>query len=84
MNPFEPAKPTADQSRTIEDLVKIGLVEYIHNRVLKGSMPTDEDLLYEAQNIITNADQFASGPGNPETSWFRDLILLAKIGRAHV
>jgi hypothetical protein len=77
MNPFEPAKPTADQSRTIEDLVKIGLVEYIHNRVLKGSMPTDEDLLYEAQNIITNADQFASGPGNPETSWFRDLILLA-------
>lgn len=77
MNPFEPTNPTADQWRTIEDLVKIGLVEYIHDRVLKGSVPTDDDLLFEAQKIVTNADQFASLPGDPEISWFRDLIMLS-------
>jgi Tc5 transposase DNA-binding domain len=77
MNPFEPAKPSADQTRTIEDLVKIGVVEYLHDRLLKGAAPTDDDLLVEARRIVNNADQFASLPGDPEISWFRDLIMLS-------
>ena len=77
MDPFEPAKPSADRSRTIEDLIKIGLVEYLHDRVLKGTATTDNDLLLEARRIVSNADQFASLPGDPEISWFRDLIMLS-------
>jgi len=76
MNPFEPAAPSADTTRTIEDLVKIGLVEYMHDKVLKGILPTDNDLLFEAQKIISAADQNTSLPGYPEISWFRDLIML--------
>jgi hypothetical protein len=77
MDPFEPSKESAGTQRTIEDLVKIGLVEYIHERILSGDVPTDGDLLVEARKIISNADQFASLPGDPEISWFRDLILLS-------
>ena len=77
MNPFEPAVLSADTTRTIEDLVKIGLVEYMHDKVLKGIVPTDDDLLLEAQKIISTADQNTSLPGYPEISWFRDLIMLS-------
>jgi len=76
MNPFEASKENAEDEKTLEDLVKIGLVEYIHDQVIKGGVPTDADLLREARTIIRRADQFHIGANLPQVSWFRDLIML--------
>jgi hypothetical protein len=77
MNPFQPSKDSADDQKTFEDLVKIGLTEFIHDRVLRGSTPTDDDLLVEARKIIRTADQLNAAVPDPEASWFRDLIMLS-------
>ncbi|KAE8452703.1 hypothetical protein EG329_013962 [Mollisiaceae sp. DMI_Dod_QoI] len=76
MNPYEASKESAEDEKTLEDLVKIGLVEYIHDLVLKGGVPTDDDLIQEARAIIRKADQFHIGTNLPQVSWFRDLIML--------
>lgn len=64
----------------MEDLIKIGLVEYIHTRVLTGTPPTDYDLLGEAREIVKKAEEFVSLPGTCEVSWFRDLIIYSHNG----
>ncbi|KAG9236779.1 hypothetical protein BJ875DRAFT_455420 [Amylocarpus encephaloides] len=78
-NSPEPYSGKAQPSdhRTLEDLVKIGLQEYVHERVLDGAAPTDADLLKEARKIVRKADEFISKPGCLQISWFRDLILKA-------
>ncbi len=76
MNPFEASKESPAGEKTLEDLIKIGLTEYVHDRVLKGSIPTDDDLLAEARRVLQNADEFLFGPEDPEVSWFRELIIL--------
>ncbi|TVY73346.1 Homeobox protein, partial [Lachnellula suecica] len=74
---FEASRELLSDFRTLEDLIKIGVVEYINERVLKGGMPTDEDLLREASYIIRKSDEFFTTPGDIEVSWFRDLILFS-------
>ncbi|KAK0129390.1 hypothetical protein ONS95_001316 [Cadophora gregata] len=78
MNPFEATKEkTKDANeKSLEDYVKIGLVEYVHDAVLRGGVPTDADLLVEARKIVHKVDDVAFGK-HPEGSWFRDLILLS-------
>ncbi|CZT09982.1 related to monocarboxylate transporter 4 [Rhynchosporium agropyri] len=77
MNPFEASKEVASDEKTLEDKIKIGLVEYVHDAVMKGAAPTDLDLLIEARSIVRTADNIAFGKSHPEGSWFRDLILLS-------
>lgn len=77
MEPYEASKEISSDSRTLEDLVKIGLGEYIHDRILSGGVPTDEELLKEARHIVQKSDEFMTSPGDIEVSWFRDLILLS-------
>ncbi|EPE31211.1 Homeo [Glarea lozoyensis ATCC 20868] len=72
--PFSSQLFSADQ-RTLEDLVKIGLQEYVHERFIGGLLPTDDDLVEEARRIIRKADEFTITSGSLESSWFRDLIL---------
>lgn len=77
MNPFEASKEAGKDEKSLEDYVKIGLVEYVHDTVLRGGVPTDADLLVEARRIVHKADDVAFGKKHPEGSWFRDLILLS-------
>ena len=41
MRPFEASRESADLERTLEDLVKIGLVDFINDYVVHSKMPTD-------------------------------------------
>lgn len=74
MNPYEASREAPADERTLEDLVKLGLVEYIHSKAIEGGAPTDDELLQEARKIIHTADQFLPAADNP--TWFRDLIML--------
>lgn len=76
MNPYEASKTSAKDEKTLEDMVKIGLVEYLHGVLLKGGVPTDSDLLREAREIVKKADQFTTSKTLPQVSWFRDLIMI--------
>ncbi len=76
MNPFEASKESASDDRTLEDLIKIGLVEYVHETVINAAMPTDADLLGQARKIVQKSDENVIGKRHPEGSWFRDLITL--------
>jgi len=76
MNPFEASKESPANERTIEDFVKIGLVEYIHSITVNGGTPTDDELLIEARKIILKVDQLMMPSGDHDT-WFRDLIMLS-------
>jgi hypothetical protein len=73
-DPFSSRVPKHDQ-RTLEDLIKIGLQEYVHERVLGGLVPSDDDLIEEARTITRKSDDFLVASGGLEPSWFRDLIL---------
>jgi hypothetical protein len=77
MEPYEASKESPADTRTLEDLIKIGLVEYIHDRILKGGMPTDDELLVEARQIVRKSDELLTSPGDIEVSWFRDLIMFS-------
>ncbi|PVH68220.1 hypothetical protein DL98DRAFT_441696 [Cadophora sp. DSE1049] len=77
MDPFEASKKAAKDEKSLEDYVKIGLMEYVHDAVLQGGVPTDADLLVEARRIVHKADDVALGKKHPEGSWFRDLFLLS-------
>ncbi|KAH6673536.1 hypothetical protein B0J14DRAFT_512100 [Halenospora varia] len=77
LEPFEATKESQASVRTLEDLLKIGLVEYIHECVLKGGVPWDDDLLNEARSIIRKAETYVQQPEDLEVSWFRDLIMFS-------
>ncbi|TVY18281.1 Homeobox protein 4 [Lachnellula arida] len=77
VKPYEASKEKPHETRTLEDLIKIGLVEYVHDRILKGGVPTDEELLTGACQIVRRSDELLASPGDIEVSWFRDLILLS-------
>lgn len=78
MNPFEASKESPAADRTLEDLVKIGLVDYVHQVTTNGATPTDNDLLVEARKIVHNADAMSIATGDNYT-WFRDLIMLSGV-----
>ena len=77
MRPFEASREPADLDTTLEDLVKIGLVDYINHYVVHGNMPTDEGLLEEGRKIILEAEALEKKPPDADGSWFRDLIMLS-------
>ena len=64
--------------KKLEDHVKLWLVDYINDRVVKGVTPTDDDLLAEAKRVVRKADTEDKSPDGPEVSWFRDLIMLSR------
>lgn len=76
MDPYEASKEIAQPDRSLADWVKIGLVEYIHEKTNRGITPTDDDLLLEARMIIRKAEE-RSKSQVPAVSWFRDLIMLS-------
>jgi hypothetical protein len=77
MRPFEASKESAELERTLEDMIKIGLVDFINDHVVQGKIPTDEDLLEEGRKIIREAEAISKTPSDVEMSWFRDLIMLS-------
>lgn len=77
MRPFEASREDAGLERTLEDLVKIGLVDLINDHVVHGNVPTDEALLEEGRKIILKAEALQKKPHDAENSWFRDLIMLS-------
>jgi hypothetical protein len=78
MDPFEASKETQSSERTLEDLVKLGLLDYIHKVTTNGGTPTDDDLLVEARRIIRNADAMMM-TNDANYTWFRDLIMLSGV-----
>ena len=77
MLPFEASKESADLEKNLEDLIKIGLVDFINDHVVQGNIPTDEDLLEEGRKIIMKMEALSKAPSDVENSWFRDLIMLS-------
>ena len=77
MRPFEASKESADREKTLEDMVKIGLVDLINDDLVQGNTPTDEDLLEEGRKIIRQEEAISKTPSDVEMSWFRDLIMLS-------
>ena len=77
MRPFEASRQGGDLERTLEDLVKIGLVDLINDHVVRGNVPTDELLLEEGRKIILKAEATQKKPRDVENTWFRDLIMLS-------
>jgi hypothetical protein len=63
------------------DLVKMGLVDFINEKVANGEKPTDHDLLLEARQIYKSLDGAAKGRRYRGISWLRDLFMT---GTSHV
>jgi hypothetical protein len=76
LNPYEASNDGVGNRRTLEDYVKLYLVDYINNQALAGAAPTDHQLLVEAQRIVRKVDIEDTSQTGPEISWFRDLIML--------
>ena len=75
MDPYSATRETT-QDKTLEDWIKIGLVDYVFNKTTHGHTLTDDDLLLEARKIIHRAEE-RSTLKHPEVSWFRDLFMLS-------
>ncbi|KAH8597194.1 hypothetical protein B0O99DRAFT_540804 [Bisporella sp. PMI_857] len=76
MAPFEASNQDAiNAGKTLEDKVKLDLVNYINEHVLAGGVPTDEDLLAEARKTVLKEEALIDFPSDVEMSWFRDLIM---------
>lgn len=77
-NPFEASKDEIGTTKTLEDYVKLWLVEYIRDLASAGISPTDNQLLIEAQRIVRKTDTEDTSLTGPDVSWFRDLIMLCE------
>lgn len=77
-NPFEASKDEIRSNKTLEDHVKLWLVDYIKDLSSARVTPTDDQLLIEAQRIVRKVDTEDTSPTGPDVSWFRDLIMLCK------
>lgn len=77
-NPFAASKDEIGSSKTLEDYVKLWLVEYIRDLATAGISPTDDQLLIEAQRIVRKTDTEDKSLTGPDISWFRDLIMLCQ------
>lgn len=78
LNPFEASKDEIGSSKTLEDYVKLWLVEHIKDLASAGISPTDNQLLIEAQRIVRKSDTEDTSLTGPDISWFRDLIMLCE------
>lgn len=75
MDPYSATREIT-QEKTLEDWIKIGLVDYVFHKSSNGHTLTDDDLLLEARKIIHRAEE-RSTLKHPEISWFRDLFMLS-------
>lgn len=73
--PYKASKENIESQRQPFDLVKMGLVDFINERVASGETPTDDDLLREARQIYKSLDGAAKGKRYRGVSWFRDLFM---------
>ncbi|KAH8129503.1 hypothetical protein LI328DRAFT_159845 [Trichoderma asperelloides] len=78
LNPYEASKDEIRSNKTLEDYVKLWLVDYIRDLGSAAVTPTDDQLLIEAQRIVRKADTEDMSLTGPDISWFRDLIMLCK------
>ncbi|TAQ83174.1 hypothetical protein B7494_g8501 [Chlorociboria aeruginascens] len=78
LNPYIPSKETNDLDRSIEYLIKNGLVHYINQQRAQGIVPTDDGLLLKAREIILKAEATSEIP-ECDVSWFRDLFMFSEI-----
>ncbi|UKZ54449.1 hypothetical protein TrVGV298_008257 [Trichoderma virens] len=78
LDPFEASKDEVRYGKTLEDYVKLWLVEYINDRAVAGMTATDDQLLVEAQRVVQKVDTEDISLTGPDVSWFRDLIMLHK------
>ncbi|KAL7929208.1 hypothetical protein V8C35DRAFT_200658 [Trichoderma chlorosporum] len=78
LDPFEASKDEFRYGKTLEDYVKLWLVEYINERAVAGMTATDDELLVEAQRVVQKVDTEDVSFTGPDISWFRDLIMLRK------
>lgn len=77
LDPFEASTSPPFKHRTVNDALKIGLVEYINDCVVNGGAPTDDELLVEARRIMRNLDEIRPVKDEIEVSWFRDLLIFS-------
>jgi hypothetical protein len=82
MRPFEASSDHAKYQKSLEDFVKIGLVDFINDHIVQGTRPTDDDLLEEGRKIILKVEATSKKPSDVENTWFRDLQELAPAGFA--
>jgi hypothetical protein len=80
-NPYQATRHDVQLGKTLEDHVKLWLVDFINDRVVKGVTPTDDDLLWEAKRVVRKADTEDKSPEGPDVSWFRDLIMVSRPSR---
>ncbi|KAL7949773.1 hypothetical protein V8C42DRAFT_311909 [Trichoderma barbatum] len=78
LDPFEASKDEVRHGKTLEDFVKLWLVDYINERAVAGMPATDDQLLVEAQRVVQKVDTEDISLTGPDISWFRDLIMLRK------
>ncbi|KAL7912478.1 hypothetical protein GGI35DRAFT_252891 [Trichoderma velutinum] len=78
LDPFEASKDEVQNGKTLEDHVKLWLIDYINKRTVAGMAATDDQLLVEAQRVVQKVDTEDISLTGPDISWFRDLIMLHK------
>lgn len=81
-NPYQATTSDELLKKTLEDSVKLWLVDYINDRIAAGATLTDDELLAEAKRIVHKVDTENTSPDGPEISWFRDLIMMSQASRA--
>ncbi|KAL6793309.1 hypothetical protein GGI42DRAFT_152907 [Trichoderma sp. SZMC 28013] len=78
LDPFEASRDEVRNGKTLEDHVKLWLIDYINKRNVAGMAATDDQLLVEAQRVVQKVDTEDISLTGPDISWFRDLIMLHK------
>ncbi|KAL5091606.1 hypothetical protein Trisim1_002824 [Trichoderma cf. simile WF8] len=78
LDPFEASKDEVRHGKTLEDHVKLWLIDYMNKRAVAGMAATDDQLLIEAQRVVQKVDTEDTSLTGPDISWFRDLIMLHK------
>ncbi|KAK4165975.1 homeobox protein 4 [Cladorrhinum sp. PSN259] len=76
-DPFEASQPSTSAVNAFE-LIKIDLIAYIDDyREKAGQLPSDQQLLSEARNLILRAGKVARPCLGSTESWLKDLIMVS-------
>lgn len=81
LEPYQASKEEMRTDKTLEDKVKLALGDYINARLVTHSTLTDDELLFEAQNIVREIDTKENSLHGHQISWFRDLIMLSRFSQ---
>lgn len=72
--PYIATRGCPQARRTLYDLVKMGLVDFINDLAASGKVPTDEDLLRQSRQICYAIDNATDDNRYSGATWFRDLL----------